>query len=141
MRTVLVNGCFDLLHAGHTYFLQEAKALGDHLTVVLNTDESVRERKGPGRPVQSFTERSAALMATGLVNAVFPFHGSRSNAKVTALRPDVVAYGRDVSPEVEAANAAALRALHPAATIVFIPLAIGPSTTALIESNGPVVSG
>lgn len=139
MRIVLVNGCFDLLHDGHRYFLAEARKLGDYLIVVLNTDASVRERKGPGRPAQTFVERSAALMATGLLNSIIPYHGTHMTAKLAAIMPDVVAYGRDVSPEVEDANCAALAAIYPASKVVFIPLAIGPSTTAQI--NGPVVSG
>src|SRR3954468_16576117 len=76
-RVVLTNGCFDLLHAGHLYFLQQARQLGDALFVAINSDESVRVLKGPKRPVQSERERAFALSALECVTAIVIFKQPR----------------------------------------------------------------
>lgn len=130
MRTVLVNGCFDLLHDGHVYFLKEAKALGDWLQVILNSDVSVRELKGESRPVHSFAMRRYNLFKTGHVDQVTRYD---SPLDVREFVPDIVAYGRDVSPEKEESNRAALTDLYPLSRIVFIPHVVGPTTTAKIH--------
>ncbi len=86
---VLTNGCFDLLHAGHIYCLEEASALGNHLWVALNSDKSVRELKGSSRPVQGERERAYALLALKSVSGVFLFDGVRITSEIKALSPDV----------------------------------------------------
>src|SRR3954468_6166891 len=72
-RVVLTNGIFDLLHTGHLYYLQQARALGDALIVALNSDASTRALKGPSRPVQNETQRAYALGALACVDAVVIF--------------------------------------------------------------------
>src|SRR5690606_2050490 len=72
-RVVFTNGCFDLLHVGHVRYLQEARALGDHLIVGINDDESVRRLKGPGRPVVPADERAEVLAALACVDGVVLF--------------------------------------------------------------------
>src|SRR5215475_5297889 len=67
-RVVLTNGCFDLLHPGHVRYLDQAKSLGDHLIVAINSDRSVRELKGPDRPILSENERAEVLAALGCVD-------------------------------------------------------------------------
>ena len=67
------NGCFDLLHPGHLDFLERARALCTHLTVFLNSDDSVRELKGPQRPILPAEYRQAALLATRWVDRVVIF--------------------------------------------------------------------
>lgn len=132
MRVVLVNGCFDLLHDGHVYFLKEARSLGDWLVVALNTDESVRAQKGANRPAVPFARRMASLLELWCVNDVVASDGPAYKYPIT---PAVVAYGRDVSRAKEAANHAALAALYPQSTIAFIAREIGPSTTAQIAAR------
>jgi len=92
---VLANGCFDLLHAGHVRYLQGAAAEGDVLVVALNTDESVRRNKGPGRPVQPEADRVEVIAAIGCVDYVTTFGEPTADAILRALRPDVHAKGTD----------------------------------------------
>lgn len=130
-RLVLTNGVFDLLHPGHLYCLQQARALGDALFVAINSDASVRALKGPGRPVQSGNERAYALAATWFVDGVIVFPEPRLTAEIRALRPDVYAKAGDytldtLNPEERAALDSA------GARIEFVPFLPGFSTTTLI---------
>src|ERR1700747_1775160 len=72
-RLVATNGCFDLLHAGHVRYLHAARQLGDRLVVAINSDESVRELKGEGRPLMPASERAEILAALSDVDAVVIF--------------------------------------------------------------------
>src|ERR1700757_2510202 len=72
-RLIATNGCFDLLHVGHIRYLQKARALGDALVVGVNGDESVRELKGPGRPINNERDRTEVLAALECVNFVTIF--------------------------------------------------------------------
>jgi rfaE bifunctional protein nucleotidyltransferase chain/domain len=131
-RVVLTNGCFDLLHAGHLYFLQEARRAGDALFVAINGDESVRALKGPKRPVQSELERAYALNALECVSAVFIFHQPRLVAEIQAIKPDVYAKAGDYTLEtLDASERAALEAAG--AEIRFLPYLQGFSSTNLIR--------
>ena len=98
-RVVLANGCFELLHAGHVSFLEDARAQGDLLVVAVNDDASVRGLKGPGRPVTSFEDRAAVLAALGCVDYVVPFSEPTLHETLRTLRPDVHAKGTDYAPE------------------------------------------
>ena len=79
-RVVLTNGVFDLLHTGHLFYLQRARALGDALLIALNADASVRALKGPARPVQTEEQRAYALAALACVDAVVIFRTPRLTA-------------------------------------------------------------
>ncbi len=92
---VATGGCFDLLHAGHVRMLAAARDLGDCLVVCLNSDDSVRRLKGPGRPVVSATDRAAVLAALASVDAVVLFDEDTPETVLTALQPDVWAKGAD----------------------------------------------
>jgi rfaE bifunctional protein nucleotidyltransferase chain/domain len=92
---VLANGCFDLVHAGHVRYLHGAAAEGDVLVVALNTDESVRRNKGPGRPVQPESDRVEVIAAIGCVDFVTVFGEPTADAILRALRPHVHAKGTD----------------------------------------------
>ncbi|HEX4460016.1 MAG TPA: adenylyltransferase/cytidyltransferase family protein, partial [Polyangia bacterium] len=94
-RLVFTNGCFDLLHVGHLKLLQAARAMGDHLVVAVNTDDSVRRLKGADRPIVG--ERERALMLTGLesVGSVTLFAEDTPLAAIMACRPDVLVKGGD----------------------------------------------
>ena len=92
---VMANGCFDLLHAGHVRYLQGAAAEGDVLVVAVNTDESVRRNKGPGRPLQPESDRVEVIAALGCVDYVTTFGEPTADAILRALRPHVHAKGTD----------------------------------------------
>ena len=127
---VFTNGCFDLLHPGHIQSLEQARALGDALVVGLNSDKSVRELKGPGRPVFPELERAEILAALECVDAVVIFDELTPRSVIAALLPDVLVKGGDWPgnqivgrEEVEAAGG----------RVVSIPVVPGYSTTAILE--------
>jgi len=130
-RVVLTNGVFDLLHTGHLYALQAARALGDVLVVAINADASVRAIKGPTRPVQGEQERAYALGALACVDAVVVFREPRLTAEIRALKPDVYCKAGDYT--LDTLNPEERAALEQAgAKIAFVPFLPGFSTTALI---------
>ncbi|HLI40743.1 MAG TPA: PfkB family carbohydrate kinase [Streptosporangiaceae bacterium] len=94
-RIVAAGGCFDLLHAGHVWLLQQARRLGDCLVVCLNSDASVRELKGPGRPLVQAPDRARVLAALECVDAVIVFDEPTPAAVLERLRPDVWVKGGD----------------------------------------------
>lgn len=94
-RVVLANGCFDLLHVGHARYLADCASRGDLLVVALNTDESIRELKGAGRPVTPLEERGELLLALGCVDRVVPFAEQTLEETLRVLRPDVHCKGTD----------------------------------------------
>lgn len=94
-RVVFTNGCFDLLHPGHIHCLETARALGDVLIVGINSDESVRTLKGPGRPVIPAQERAEILASLECVDAVTIFAELTPQKVVAALLPDVLVKGGD----------------------------------------------
>lgn len=100
---VATGGCFDLLHAGHVSVLRAARALGDCLVVCLNSDDSVRRIKGPGRPLQTADDRARVLSELSSVDAVAVFDEDTPSEVLERLRPDIFAkgadYGLDALPE------------------------------------------
>jgi rfaE bifunctional protein nucleotidyltransferase chain/domain len=94
-RIVLANGCFDLLHAGHVRYLEDARSRGDFLIVALNSDHSVRAIKGPGRPLMPLAERAEIVGALRCVDAVTLFDEADLETTLRLLRPDVHAKGSD----------------------------------------------
>ncbi len=130
-RVVLTNGVFDLLHTGHLYYLQQARALGDALFIALNGDRSVRELKGPLRPVQTEEHRAYALAATWFVDGIVVFQNKRLTAEILALKPDVYCKAGDYT--LEKLDPDERRALEQVgAQISFMPFLPGFSTTGLI---------
>jgi len=111
-RVVFTNGCFDLLHVGHTRLVEAARREGDVLVVALNDDASVRRLKGTGRPVQPEAERAELVAALRGVDYVTVFHEDTVDAILRALRPDVHAKGTDYRAETipERATAEAIGA-------------------------------
>jgi len=95
---VLTNGVFDLLHAGHVRYLQEARAQGDLLVVGLNDDASVRRRKGPTRPLMPLEDRMVVVAALACVDLVVPFSQDTAEELVARLRPDIYVKGGDYDP-------------------------------------------
>jgi D-glycero-beta-D-manno-heptose 1-phosphate adenylyltransferase len=96
---LLANGCFDLLHVGHVRYLRGAKALGGRLIVALNSDDSVRQIKGEGRPLMPQAERAEIVAALADVDAVVIFDEPDVRALIRELRPDVQAKGTDYTRE------------------------------------------
>ncbi len=94
-RVVFTNGCFDLIHAGHVQYLEQAKALGDVLIVGLNSDASVRGLKGNTRPLVNEEERAMVLAALESVDAVVVFPQETPLELIQRIRPDVLVKGGD----------------------------------------------
>ena len=92
---VFTNGCFDLLHGGHVDYLQRAKSLGDFLIVGLNGDGSVRQLKGPDRPIVPESDRAQVLAALRAVDVVVIFPELTAEALVAAIEPDIYEKGGD----------------------------------------------
>jgi D-beta-D-heptose 7-phosphate kinase/D-beta-D-heptose 1-phosphate adenosyltransferase len=130
-RIVMTNGCFDLLHAGHVAYLEEAKSLGDHLIVAVNDDASVRRLKGPSRPVTPLADRMAVLAGLAAVDWVVPFAEDTPASLIERLLPHVLVKGGDWKPE-QIAGGAAVRANG--GQVIVLPYKAGRSTTGLIEA-------
>ncbi len=94
-RVVFTNGCFDILHVGHVKYLQEAKSFGDILIVGLNSDASVRELKGPTRPVNTEDDRAYILAALDAVDYVVKFSDDTPHDLIKMIAPDVLVKGGD----------------------------------------------
>ena len=94
-RIVFTNGCFDLLHAGHVTYLEEAREFGDVLVVGVNSDSSVRRIKGSGRPIVSLEQRMAVLAALEAVDYVVPFEEDTPYELIALLRPHTLVKGGD----------------------------------------------
>jgi len=94
-KLVVTNGCFDILHLGHVCYLEAARNQGDALLVAVNGDGSVREIKGPGRPINAESDRAAVLAALASVDAVYIFQERDALRLLTLLEPEVYAKGGD----------------------------------------------
>lgn len=131
-RVVLTNGCFDILHRGHVDYLFKARAAGDALIVLINSDRSVRQLKGDGRPVNMETDRAFVLAGLACVDAVFIFDAERCTQEILDVSPDIYAKGADYC--FETLNSEERDALiHTGAEAVFIPFVAGCSTTQTIQ--------
>jgi D-beta-D-heptose 7-phosphate kinase/D-beta-D-heptose 1-phosphate adenosyltransferase len=128
-RIVFTNGCFDILHVGHAMVLERARRLGDVLVVGLNSDRSVRQLKGPGRPIVGQRERSRMLAALGCVDFVTIFDEPTPRDLIAALQPDVLVKGADWATQ-DIAGADVVRARG--GRVARVPLVKGFSTTKLI---------
>ena len=131
-KLVLTNGCFDLLHNGHIRYLQQARDCGDALIVAVNSDDSVRELKGPERPLNSETDRAEVLAALRCVDHVTIFEGKRVTDVIRHLSPAVYAKGGDYTMEtLDSEERSALKEVG--AEIRLFSLVPGRSTTRLLE--------
>ena len=129
-RIVFTNGCFDLLHPGHTRYLHAARQLGDYLVVAVNTDRSVKAIKGEHRPIQSQDERTELLAALSFVDAVVLFDEDNPLKVIRRLVPDVLVKGGDWT-EDKIIGADVVR--KAGGVVKSLPFVTGYSTTALIE--------
>ena len=98
-RVIMTNGCFDVLHAGHVAYLEEAKSLGDRLVVAVNDDESVRRLKGESRPINALEDRLLVLAGLAAVDWVVPFSEDTPASLISKVLPDVLVKGGDYKPD------------------------------------------
>ena len=98
-KVVFTNGCFDILHAGHVRYLQQARSYGDCLVLGLNTDASVRRLKGPERPINNELDRAEVVGALKSVDYVVFFDEPTAEALIQQVRPDVYVKGGDYTIE------------------------------------------
>ena len=98
-KIVMTNGCFDVLHAGHVSYLEEAKSLGDRLVVAVNDDDSVRRLKGRNRPINGLEDRMLVLAGLAAVDWVVAFSEDTPANLISAVLPDVLVKGGDYKPE------------------------------------------
>ncbi|MCU7843670.1 MAG: bifunctional D-glycero-beta-D-manno-heptose-7-phosphate kinase/D-glycero-beta-D-manno-heptose 1-phosphate adenylyltransferase HldE [Candidatus Thiodiazotropha sp. (ex Monitilora ramsayi)] len=96
---VFTNGCFDILHAGHVTYLEQASRIGDRLVVAVNVDETVRQLKGADRPVNALERRMAVLAALACVDWVVPFSEETPERLICRLKPDFLVKGGDNDPD------------------------------------------
>jgi D-glycero-beta-D-manno-heptose 1-phosphate adenylyltransferase len=130
---VWTNGCFDLFHPGHVRSLQAAKRLGDVLIVGLNSDDSVRQLKGPGRPVLSELERAEVVGALACVDYVVVFPELRPDAALLRFKPDVHCKGAEYAPPHGKPIPEMETVVSYGGRIEFLPYSGGISTTELIR--------
>ena len=130
-RVVFTNGCFDLLHPGHTRYLADARKLGELLVVALNSDRSVRELKGNSRPIFPQEERAEILAALAAVDYVTIFDDPTPRGLIARMLPHVLVKGAGWGPdeivgrqEIEAAGG----------RVVSMPAVPGFSTTAIVDA-------
>jgi len=132
-KVVLTNGCFDILHRGHTEYLYKARQFGDGLIVLMNSDISVKKLKGESRPVNDQYSRAFVLSSLYYVDAVTIFGDSDCSSLIREIRPDIYTKGADYSLDTinrEEKNAL----LSVGATIRFITFTDGFSTTSTLKS-------
>lgn len=131
-KLVVTNGCFDLLHLGHVTYLENARNLGDLLLVGLNGDDSVRQLKGEGRPLNTEGDRAAVLCALQSVGAVCIFTEVTADRFLARAQPDIYVKGGDYTLDI--VNQEERRTVEQAGgTIRIIPFVPGKSTTALLK--------
>lgn len=131
-KTVLTNGCFDLLHIGHVRYLQAAKAKGNILIIGVNSDQSVRGLKGPSRPINQEQDRAEVLAALACVDYVTIFSESTADQLLATLRPSIYVKGGDYTLDTLPEKDTLIK--HGIET-AFIPFVKGYSTTSMIEKS------
>jgi D-beta-D-heptose 7-phosphate kinase/D-beta-D-heptose 1-phosphate adenosyltransferase len=127
---VMTNGCFDILHAGHVAYLQEARRLGERLIVAVNDDDSVRRLKGATRPINPLDHRMAVLAALQCVDWVVPFSEDTPERLICRVQPDYLAKGGDYRPEQVAGHQCVTAKGGKVAILAYRE---GHSTTTIIE--------
>jgi rfaE bifunctional protein nucleotidyltransferase chain/domain len=129
-KIVFTNGCFDILHTGHTRYLAKARSLGDVLVVAVNSDASVRMIKGDKRPINAEAERMEVLAALECVDFVTIFSEPDPHRIISELQPDVLVKGGDWAVEkIIGGDVVQARG----GTVVNVPYIEGSSTTGIIE--------
>jgi D-beta-D-heptose 7-phosphate kinase / D-beta-D-heptose 1-phosphate adenosyltransferase len=128
---VMTNGCFDLLHAGHVRYLEQARKFGDRLIVAVNDDASVRRLKGENRPINSVAQRMEVLAALSSVDWVVPFAEDTPERLICRVAPDILVKGGDYRPDAIAGARCVQGSGGRVAVLDWVP---GCSTTGLISA-------
>ncbi len=129
-KIVMTNGCFDILHAGHVTYLQQARALGDRLIVAVNDDASVARLKGASRPINPLVQRMTVLVGLRAVDWVVPFSTDTPESLICRVLPDVLVKGGDYRVEDIAGHRCVLNA---GGDVKILPFVQGVSTTGMIN--------
>lgn len=130
-RLAITNGCFDLLHAGHVYYLNEAARQADQLWLLMNSDASVQAIKGPSRPIQNEVYRAYVMSALEAIDAIIIFKTPRLDAEIRQLKPDIYFKAGDYSIDtIDKQEKAAL--IEVGADIRFLPFLDGFSSSNLM---------
>jgi D-glycero-beta-D-manno-heptose 1-phosphate adenylyltransferase len=129
-KVAFTNGCFDLLHRGHVHVLRAARACADLLIVGINSDQSVKQIKGPTRPVLPESDRCELLGAMEMVDLVVLFNEPDPHNLISAIRPDVLVKGGDWHTEKIIGSDMVEEA---GGRVVVVPYIKGFSTTEIIE--------
>ncbi|MBW2065749.1 MAG: D-glycero-beta-D-manno-heptose 1-phosphate adenylyltransferase [Deltaproteobacteria bacterium] len=132
-KVVFTNGCFDLLHPGHTRYLASARELGDYLVVAVNSDRSTKAIKGENRPIMPQDARTEVLAALSFVDAVIVFDEKTPYKVIEYLVPDILVKGGDW-PEEEIVGADIVK--QAGGEVRRIPYVSGYSTTEIIHKIG-----
>lgn len=127
---VFTNGCFDILHAGHVRYLQQAAALGDRLVIGVNSDDSIKRLKGESRPVVPLQERMELLAALDCVDWVTSFSEDTPANLITAITPDYLVKGGDYDPKLIVGYDTVTNS---GGKVVVMPFVQGCSTSSIIE--------
>jgi len=128
-RVIMTNGCFDVLHAGHVSYLEEAKSLGDRLIVAINDDDSVRRLKGRSRPINGLEDRMLVLAGLAAVDWVVPFSEDTPRSLIAEVLPDVLVKGGDYTA---ADIAGAKEVLQDGGEVRVLPFRDGHSSSRII---------
>jgi rfaE bifunctional protein nucleotidyltransferase chain/domain len=131
-KLVFTNGCFDLLHRGHIYYLSRAREMGDLLVVGLNSDASVTRLKGAGRPINNQEARAELLGALAFVDYIIVFEEDTPLDLITALQPDFLVKGGDYRPEDIVGYS---EVTSRGGTVQTIPLLKGYSSSSIIRKS------
>ena len=129
-RIVFTNGCFDVLHRGHVYYLSKAREMGSLLIVGLNSDNSVSRLKGEGRPVNKQNARAEVMGALGMVDYIILFGEDTPLHLISALRPDILVKGGDYKPEEIVGYK---EVISSGGQVITIPILEGYSSTSIID--------
>jgi rfaE bifunctional protein nucleotidyltransferase chain/domain len=129
-KVVFTNGCFDILHAGHVTYLEQARKLGDLLVVALNSDASTRRLKGPDRPVNPLRDRARVMAALEAVSYVTSFGQDTPLALIRKLQPDVLVKGGDYDVKKIVGFEEVMKT---GGTVRTLPFLEGRSTTRIIQ--------
>jgi rfaE bifunctional protein nucleotidyltransferase chain/domain len=129
-KIVFTNGCFDLLHRGHVYYLAKARELGDVLVIGLNSDSSVTRLKGEGRPVNNQNARAEVLGALGMVDYIILFEEDTPLNLINTVKPDLLVKGGDYRAEEIVGYR---EVISWGGAVLTIPILEGYSSTSIIE--------
>ena len=127
----MTNGCFDILHAGHVTYLQQAREQGDRLIVAVNVDETVRKLKGEDRPVNPLAHRMRMLAALECVDWVLPFEEDTPTRLICEVLPDILVKGGDNEPDKIPGARCVREAGGSVAVLTYVD---GVSTTRIVDS-------